>query len=344
MKALVLEAYGRFAYREVPTPRPAAGEVLIAVRACAVCGSDVHGMDGSSGRRRPPIIMGHEAAGVIEALGPGVSGWRVGDRVTFDSTIYCGRCASCEMGLVNLCPERRVLGVSCEDYRLDGAMAEYVSVPERILYRLPEGVSFTQAAMVEPLAIAYHAATRARVTDGCCALVVGVGTIGMLTLQVLRALGAGGLIAVDLDDGKLAAALRAGASAAVSARESQMLEMILAATPGGLGADVAVDATGVEATLRLCLDALRLGGSAVLVGNLARRVSFPLQQVVTRQLSLFGSCASAGEYPQCLDMISSGQVDVEALISKSVPLSQGGEWIQRVYRGEADLHKIVLLP
>src|SRR5689334_18285556 len=142
MKALVLKDYKRFAYEEVPTPTPAADEVLVAVKACGICGSDVHGMDGSTGRRRPPIIMGHEASGTVAATGQGVSGWKDGDRVTFDSTIYCGHCKYCQEGLINLCENRRVLGVSCAEYRQNGAFAEYVTVPERILYRLPEMLSF----------------------------------------------------------------------------------------------------------------------------------------------------------------------------------------------------------
>src|SRR5712675_3115219 len=117
MKALVLQDYKHFAFQEIPTPQPAPGEVLVAVRACGICGSDVHGMDGSTGRRRPPIIMGHEASGTIGEIGAGVNGWREGDRVTFDSTIYCGQCEFCKRGEINLCDNRRVLGVSCEDYR-----------------------------------------------------------------------------------------------------------------------------------------------------------------------------------------------------------------------------------
>src|SRR5512135_2578192 len=149
MKALVLKEYKHFAYEEVPTPAPAHGEVIVAVKACGICGSDVHGMDGSTGRRRPPIIMGHEAAGIIAETGPGTDGWAVGDRVTFDSTIYCGRCFYCREGRINLCDHRRVLGVSCEDYRQDGAFADFVVVPDRILYHLPERLSFEHAAMVE---------------------------------------------------------------------------------------------------------------------------------------------------------------------------------------------------
>src|SRR4051794_16648993 len=154
MKALVLKDYKQFAYEDVPTPTPGPDEVLVAVKACGICGSDVHGMDGSSGRRRPPIIMGHEAAGVIVKAGRDVRNWENGQRVTFDSTIYCGRCDYCRKGEINLCNNRRVLGVSCEDYRQHGAFAEFLAVPDRILYNVPEQLPFEFAAMVEPFSIA----------------------------------------------------------------------------------------------------------------------------------------------------------------------------------------------
>src|SRR5438093_8522704 len=161
MKALVLTDYKQFTYQDAPEPEPGPEEVLLSVRACGICGSDVHGMDGSTGRRRPPIIMGHEAAGVISRVGTSVTGWAVGDRVTFDSTIYCGRCGFCRRGEVNLCEHRRVLGVSCEEYRQDGAFAEFVAVSQRILYRVPQGIPFEHAALVEPFSIALHATSRA---------------------------------------------------------------------------------------------------------------------------------------------------------------------------------------
>ena len=173
MKALVLKAYKQFAFEEVPPPEPGPQEALVAVKACGICGSDVHGMDGSTGRRRPPIIMGHEAAGVIALVGSGVTGWGPGDRVTFDSTIYCGECAFCRRGMVNLCDCRRVLGVSCEEYRRDGAFADFVVVPQHILYRLPDGLSFEHAALVEPFSIAFHAVRRTPVTINDTAVVIG---------------------------------------------------------------------------------------------------------------------------------------------------------------------------
>ncbi|MEM6915768.1 MAG: alcohol dehydrogenase catalytic domain-containing protein, partial [Verrucomicrobiota bacterium] len=129
MKALTLTDYNQFEFGEAPDPEVEENEVLISVKACGICGSDIHGMDGSSGRRIPPIIMGHEASGEIAAMGSAVTGWSIGDRVTFDSTVYCEDCEICNNGQVNLCPERMVLGVSCNEYRRHGAFAEFVKVP-----------------------------------------------------------------------------------------------------------------------------------------------------------------------------------------------------------------------
>jgi L-iditol 2-dehydrogenase len=157
MKSLLLKEYLQLELADFPQPQPGPGEVLIRVAACGICGSDVHGYDGGSGRRIPPIVMGHEAAGVVAAIGSGVTGFKTGDRVTFDSTVYCGECVFCRRGEVNLCDNREVIGVSCGDYRRHGAFAEYISVPERIMYPLPEAMSFPEAAMLEAVSVALHA-------------------------------------------------------------------------------------------------------------------------------------------------------------------------------------------
>lgn len=341
MKALVLTGPRQFSYQEVETPLPGPGEVRIHIRVCAVCGSDVHGIDGSTGRRRPPVIMGHEASGVIDAVGEGVTEWKKGDRVTFDSTIYCGECDMCRAGHVNLCANRRVLGVSCAEYRQNGAFAEYVCVPERILYRLPDEVSFLSASMVEPLSIACHAALRAPITRGGTVLVAGVGTIGMLVVQVVKSMGAGLIIAADIDEKRLNMSLSCGADETVNSAEPGALEKILDLT-GGRGVDFAFDATGISATVDLCARAGALNAHIVLIGNVAPSVDFPLQIAVTRQQTFHGSCASAGEYPQCLELIASGDIDAASLVSKVVPLEEGGEWINRVYDREPGLYKIAL--
>src|SRR3974390_442870 len=232
MKALFLKDYKRFAYEEVPTPKPAADEVLVAVKACGICGSDVHGMDGSTGRRRPPIIMGHEASGVIESLGRDVTNWSAGDRVTFDSTIYCGRCEYCRRGEINLCDNRRVLGVSCEDYRQHGAFAEYVAVPQRILYRVPEGVPVEPAALVEPFAIALHAVRRSPPSLNDSVVVVGAGMIGLGLVQALHRAGRGQLIVVDVAAERLALATQLGATHTINPGSGNAVEEILKLTQG----------------------------------------------------------------------------------------------------------------
>src|SRR6202045_5345544 len=217
MKALLLTKYRSLEIAEVPTPVVGAGEVLIQVGACGICGSDVHGYDGSSGRRIPPIVMGHEAAGRIAAVGAGVTGLAEGDRVTFDSTIYCGDCGFCRRGEVNLCDHRQVLGVSCGDYSRAGAFAEFVAVPARVVYKLPESISFAEAAMLEAVAVAIHAVSLAKCTADSTALVVGAGTIGVLILQALRAAGCKRVFVSDVDATRLKLAKELGAVDVLSA-------------------------------------------------------------------------------------------------------------------------------
>lgn len=343
MKALVLTQYKHFDLTDVPEPQVGPGDVLVRVRACGICGSDIHGMDGSSGRRIPPIIMGHEAAGVVAAVGEAVSGWQVGDRVTFDSTIYCGACFFCRRGAFNLCDDRRVLGVSCGEYRQDGAFAEYVVVPPRILYRLPDAISFEQAAMVEPVSIALHAVARTPVALNDTAVVVGAGMIGLLVVQALRAAGCGRIIAVDLDQSRLDLAGALGADEGLKSDAVDVVQHVLSRT-GGRGADLAFEVVGIPPTVKLAVQCLRKGGALTLVGNLTPSVELLLQSVVTRELTLYGSCASNGEYPACLEMIARGAINVDALMSAVAPLTEGAAWFDRLYQGEAGLMKVILQP
>lgn len=342
MKALTLTGPSTFDFGDVDEPVPSADEVLVRVAACGICGSDVHGMDGSTGRRIPPVIMGHEAAGTVVSAGPEAGGWREGDRVTFDSTLYCGSCGYCRDGLVNLCANRRVLGVSCAEYRRNGAFAEYVTVPGRVVCRLPDSVTFEQAVFVEPAAVALHAVARAQAGPGQSALVVGAGIIGLLTLQALKAAGCDRVFATDLSPQRLDVARELGAEAVLPAGED-VVERIRDLT-GGEGVDVAMEAVGISATLRTAVESVRKGGSVGLVGNLAPRAELPLQSVVTRELSLFGSCASAGEYPRALEEIAAGRIRVEPLTSAIRPLSEGADWFRRLHAAKEHLIKVILKP
>lgn len=333
----------KLSYEEVPMPGFGPTDVLVAVKACGICGSDVHGLDGSTGRRRPPIIMGHEAAGVITEVGSAVNGWKRGDRVTFDSTIYCGACEFCRRGHINLCDNRRVLGVSCEDYRQHGAFAEYVAVPQHILYRLPDGLSFENAAMVEPVSIAFHAVRRAPPVLNDTAVVVGAGMIGLFVIQALRLAGCGKIIAVDVVPDKLKMARELGASHTVNSGAEDAVARVQGLT-GGFGADLAVEAVGMTQTVEMAVRCLRKGGSVTLVGNVSPRIELPLQVAVTRELTLYGSCASSGEYPACLDMLARGSVNAAPILSAVAPLADGASWFDRLYRKEPGLLKVILKP
>ncbi len=343
MNALLLVAPSKFAYTEVPDPEPGPGEVLVDVKACGICGSDIHGMDGSSGRRIPPIVMGHEASGVIAGVGDGVEEWQAGDRVTFDSTEFCGECPECARGNVNLCSGRRVLGVSCQDYRRHGCFAQRVVLPARILYRIPEALSFEKAAFAEPVSIALHAVNLAPAVPDEPAVVVGSGLIGLLVVQALRARGWSEVIAVDLDDGRLALAAELGATRTFNAREPDLAAK-LRDLCGGDGAGTSFEVVGAAAPVELAIRSVRKGGTVVLVGNLQPSVPFPLQEVVTRQITLRGSCSCAGEYPEAIQRIMDGSIRVEPLLSGTAPLEEGAEWFARLAENTEGLLKVVLKP
>jgi L-iditol 2-dehydrogenase len=343
MKALVLSEYKHLAIEESPKPQPADDELLIRIRACGICGSDVHGFDGSTGRRIPPIVMGHEAAGVIEAVGRGVRSFRVGDRVTFDSTVYCGDCFYCRRGQVNLCDRREVIGVSTPLFRRMGAFAEYVTVPERIAYALPDTMPFAHAALIEAASVAVHGASLTPLEPGDAAVVVGAGMIGLLTLQAIREAGAERVFVVDVDDTRLEMARGLGATETFNSKTQNVVAEIQKRTEGR-GADVALECVGITDAIGLAIESVRKGGAVTLVGNVAPKIELALQSVVSRQIRLQGSCASCGEYPECIAMMADGRIRVEPLISAVAPLEDGARWFQRLYDREPGLLKVVLEP
>lgn len=343
MNALVLKAYNNLVYEQVAEPASAPDEVLVKVAACGICGSDVHGVDGSTGRRVPPIIMGHEAAGHIVGCGPAVQGWQVGDRVTFGCVIHCTRCFHCRRGEPELCEDRRWLGVSIPGFRKDGAFAEYVAVPQQILVRVPDALPFTRAALMEPLTIAAHALSRTPPALYDCAVVVGSGMIGLLVVQLLKLAGAGRIIAVDISDQRLEMAQRFGATHVLNSQRDDVAAAVRRLS-SGRGADVAFEAVGAGETVRLALACLRKGGAATLIGNLAPRVEIALQEFVIGQLTVRGTTNAAGEWEACLQMVSDGKVDVDSLISATAPLADGVAWFDRLQRGEPGLMKVILEP
>ena len=230
MKALLLSEYNRLSLTEQPRPEPAPDELLIQVAACGICGSDVHGFDGSTGRRIPPIVMGHEAAGIVTSVGTNVRDFAPGDRVTFDSTVYCGACSFCLRGEINLCDRRQVLGVSCGEYRRAGAFAEFIAVPARIAYHLPDTFSFADAAMLEAVSVALHGVAVSQMAAEDSVLVIGAGMIGLLLLQAARVSGASRIFVADVDATRLKLAADLGADCTIQATGAALIDEVLRLT------------------------------------------------------------------------------------------------------------------
>jgi L-iditol 2-dehydrogenase len=287
--------------------------------------------------------MGHEAAGTVAGTGDGVRQFNAGDRVTFDSTVYCGECEYCQVGDVNLCDNRQVVGVSCGDYRRHGAFAEYVVVPERIVYRLPDELGFTEAAMLEAISVALHAVRVAELKGGETAFVIGAGMIGLLTLQAAHALGCSRVFVADLDATRLRLAREMGADETIDVSGAAMLAEVLRLS-GGKGVDVVFEAVGREQTVTAAIDSVRKGGTVVLIGNITPEVKLPLQKVVSRQIRLQGTAASSGEYPEAIELMRTGAIRVKPLITAVAPLEEGPQWFERLHSGEPNLMKVVLTP
>ena len=347
MQALLLTAPGTLALTDLEIPPVGPGEVRVHVAACGICGSDVHGYTGATGRRIPPLVMGHEAAGWVDALGPGVTDPAPGTRVVLDSTVFCGGCEHCRAGAENLCTHREVLGVSCGTYRRHGCFAEYATVPRRIVHPIPDTLDFVSAALLEPLTIAIHAVRLGETGPAPrSAVVVGAGPIGLAVVAVLVARGVPRIAAIDLDPGRLKQARRLGATDTFLAGDEAGAAAARWGTssPDTDGADLVIEAVGATAAVRTAVAAATRGGTVVLVGNVSPTIDLPLQAVVTRQLRLQGSCASAGCYPEAIRLVAEGRVDLSGFVSRVAPLAEGPAWFTRLHAREPGLVKVVLEP
>ena len=343
MKALVLEEYGQLVYKDVPEPVISKNDdIKIKVKAVSVCGSDIHGFDGSTGRRKPPVIMGHEVSGIVSETGSSVSLFKPGDKIIINSTLFCGKCPYCLSGRINLCDNRKVFGVSCDDYRIDGAYTEYLVVPERIVYRIPDDMPFEKAALVEPLSVGLHAAKISRAGINKKAVVMGAGTIGLFIIQALKIMGTGKIIAVDIDDEKLGLAEKLGADFTVNSGKQDALEKVSEIL--GEGADVVFDVVGIQKVSEQGLNMLKKGGQLILIGLQDKAISYPVQKMISNELQIQGSYISSDEYPDCIELLHDGKIDVSWLTDNYVPLSEGAQWFRRMKEKEKGLYKIIFNP
>ncbi len=320
MQALVFTDIRKMELQNVARPQISApDDVLIRVRAVGVCGSDLHGYTGQTGRRIPPMIMGHEASGVVEEVGPAVTNVKPGDRVAVLPVVFCGQCAPCKEGKASLCTNRRLLGVG----KGLGAYAEWLVWSARSTYRIPDNVSFEQAAFAEPMGVCLHALRLANIKPYDNVALVGSGPIGLLTLAILRTLGPRHIFVSDVSDDRLAVARSLGANVTINPSREDARAVVDAHTDG-LGADVSIEAVGVSVTAQAAIDLTKNGGTVVWIGNNQKRIEIDMQSVVTRELRVQGSYAMNDvDFTRALAMIADGAVDVQPLISRRAELAEG---------------------
>lgn len=326
MKAAVW--YGRKDVRvvdvpEPPTPGP--GEVKIRVEWCGICGSDLHEylagpifipsaephpLTGS----KAPIILGHEFAGEIVEVGTGVENFKAGDRVAPDACQVCWDCYHCKRMNYNMCEKLAFTGLMT-----DGAFAEYVNVPAYTLYKLPDNISYEEGALIEPIAVGIHAVRQAPVVEGNTVVVLGAGTIGLVTLQAVRAAGASKVFVIEMAKARKEFASKMGATAVFDPKEVDVVAKVKEAT-GGLGADVVIECIGNEKTAPLAVQLARTSGKVVLVGIFERESSLNFFDVVATEKHIIGSLAYNGEFATAIDLLNDGRLNAKPLITGKISI------------------------
>ncbi|GII66704.1 alcohol dehydrogenase [Sphaerisporangium krabiense] len=346
MKAAVWYGARDVRVEDVDVPAPGPGEATIAVAYCGICGSDLHEYaDGphaipvsephpESGATAP-LVLGHEFCGTVTALGPGVTGLAVGDRVAVEPHYRCGTCPRCLSGEYNICRHFGFAGLMG-----DGGLAERTTVPAYMLHRLPDSVSLEQAAVFEPAAVALHAVRRAGVTGDETVAVVGLGPIGLLVVMLAARRGARRVIAADLSPERLALAGRLGATDLVDARDAAAAPGLIREAAGGEGVDVAFEVVGAEHTLRTCLDATRNGGRVMFLG-LTHTVSIDAFALVNREQSILTSVGYRHAYPELIRLAQEG-VDFTAIVSSIIALDDVvDKGFEALLRGEGQIKVLV---
>ena len=338
MKALVYQGPWTMPVEEIPEPEPVEGEVKIRVKYCGICGSDIHGFTGASGRKIPPMIMGHEFSGTVVSVGPGVNRIKPGMRVSVLPYSACGKCGLCEAGFPNICPNRSNLGV----LDVNGAFTQFICVPEKLCYILPDAVSFEAGAMLEPMAVAHHAVAAARPLAGKHVLLVGAGAIGQLILKLLVLENPASILVSDVSSENLDRARENGATAVMNPLKDKH-EEVLRAVGISDGVDVSIEAVGVTPTAQMSVDCVKNCGRVIWVGNAAQMVSINMQNVVTRELHLRGSYAFTDEdFSACLKILTSGGVDPMDLVTARIDFWKVTSMITAMARRETRQVKVLV--
>lgn len=342
MKALVYHGPGDLSLETRPVPSPAKGEVLIKVRAVSICGSDLgaYRLHEVSDRWLPPMVLGHEFSGEIAGLGEGVQGLIIGQAVTVNPILYCGKCYYCQHGMINLCPNRFSVGTSIGGVRQNGAMQEYLTVRASAVVPLANGVSFKQGALMEPLAVSLCAAKMGDLGAGERVAIIGAGPIGLMIMKFLKAAGNKQVFISDILESRLAFAKSAGADEVIDGRQDVIAG--IQDLTGGVGADRMIIAAGVPGILEKSIQMVRSGGNIVLVALMHQKVQLDPMPIVSRQISLLGSYMFTNEISQVMMLMAQKQVVVDDLITSELPINKGVEAFQELCKPDCKEIKIIL--
>jgi len=350
LQALVYHANKDIRLEDWPEPEPGPGEVKLRVTYCGICATDIeewqfgplyvqHGTPNPLSGRMAPIVMGHEVAGRVVKTGPGVERLEAGDRVAVQDVMSCGECYWCRRGDPSSCPRQAIVGFSA-----DGGLAEYLAWPAELCVKLPDHVADDEAALVEPAAVAAHGVRRSGVRLGNRVAVLGVGTVGLLTLQTLRAAGAV-VYAVDVKARNLALAAGLGADATIDASSEDPGQRLLDLTDG-IGPDMVFEVSGGAETPVQAIQWVRPRGRVVLVGIYSERPRFSFHDIVGGEKEVVGSVSLEGrDVKEAVRLLSEGKLLVRDLISDVIPLSRVIEdGFERMLSPEKDLFRILIRP
>lgn len=339
MKSLIYKGPNRLEITDVPKPLPKPGEVLVKIKACGICGSDVHGYTGSTGRRIAPMVMGHEFSGVVEAPGDGALKFPVGSRVIVQPVKFCGDCEFCRIGYTHVCPNKLFFGVMS----FDGAFQEYLCVPEKLLYPLPDEVSFEEGALVEALAVSFCGVKKAGDLTGKDVLIVGGGTIGQLALMATKVGNPRTITLSDLSNSRLATAKMLGADYVINPGEESFNEALINLIPGGK-VDVAFEAVGVGQTVAQAMSVLKPQGTCVWIGNSAKMVEVDMQAVVTQEFRIFGTYIyTHEEFGETIEFMAKHKLDFSPIITKTIPIERAPELFEELVTEVEKYLKVVVV-
>ena len=334
MKAVYIEEPLKIEIRELAPAVKRAGEALIKTRSLGICGSDVTAYKGTNPTMTYPRIIGHELAGEVLEIEKNPQGIRVGDRVVLEPYFSCGKCYPCSIGMINNCEVMNVLGV-----RMEGGMTEQISHPVKYLHKMPAGLSWENAAMVEPLSIALHVAHRAAVKAGEHVAISGAGTIGLLAAKVCLAYGAIPML-MDPVDERLAMARAQGVACTINPVKENAAERIRELT-GGRMAEAVLECSGAESAIKNVVHIAANSARIVFVGWPKSEISLPVALFIRKELNLFGSRNSVNEFPESIDMIASGKIDVASVITKCISLDDIPETLKDLARYPERYLKVV---